>query len=148
MKPMSPAMSATTASKILNQIKDSKPTQTSGTGGFSGKTITLLDGTEATKLFERSAASKKFLSFVAPQKLKRENVLAFETIAQAVQTRFPKIQGDQVMASLGIRKGESIKLSKLHKFDLTIDNFIKAAYAKNIHTGSSASKNRFDQYRL
>ena len=148
MKPMSPAMSATTASQILNQIKDSKPAQTSGAAAFSAKTITLLDGTEATKLFERSAASKKFLSFVAPQKLKRENELAFETIAQAVQTRFPKIRGDQVMASLGIRKGESIKLSKLHNFDQTIDDFKKAADAKNIHAGSSASKNRFDQYRL
>ena len=148
MKPITPAMSPTNASQILNQISASKPAQTSGTATFSAKTITLSDGTGATKLFERSAASKKFLSFVAPQKLKWENQLAFETIAQAVQTRFPKIKGDQVMESLGIRKGESIKLSKLHNFDQTIVDFKKAAYAKHIHAGSSASKNRFDQYRL
>ena len=148
MKPITPAMSPTNASQILNQISASKPAQTSGTATFSAKTITLSDGTGATKLFERSAASKKFLSFVAPQKLKRENQLAFETIAQAVRTRFPEIKGDQVMASLGIRKGESIKLSKLHNFDQTIDDFKKATDAKNIHAGSSASKNRFDQYRL
>ncbi len=148
MKPMTPAMTPADPSKILNQISDSKSAQTSGTAAFSAKTITLSDGTESTKLFERSAVSKKFLNFVAPQKSKRENELAFNLIARAVQTQFPEIQGDQVMASLGIRKGKSIKLNKLRNFDETIDKFKKATDAKNIHAGSSASKNRFDHYRL
>ena len=141
-------MSPTNASQILNRIKDLKPAQTSGAAAFSAKTIALPDGTETTKLFERSAVAKKFLSFIAPQKLRRDNELAFDTIAQAVQTRFPEFPGDQVMAALGIRKGESIKLSKLRDFDQTISEFKKATNAKDIHAGSSASKNRFDQYRL
>lgn len=145
---MTPTMSPTNASQILNRIKDLKPAQTSGAAAFSAKTIALPDGTETTKLFERSAVAKKFLSFIAPQKLRRDNELAFDTIAQAVQTRFPEFPGDQVMAALGIRKGESIKLSKLRDFDQTISEFKKATNAKDIHAGSSASKNRFDQYRL
>lgn len=130
MKPMTPAMTPADPSKILNQISHSKFAQTSGTAAFSAKTITLSDGTESTKLFERSAVSKKFLNFVAPQKSKRENELAFNLIARAVQTRFPEIQGDQVMASLGIRKGKSIKLNKLRNFDETIDKFKKRPMRK------------------
>ena len=145
---MTPIMSLTNASQILNHIKDSKLAQTSGAAAFSAKTIALPDGTEATKLFERSAVAKKLLSFIAPQKLRRDNELAFDTIAQAVQTQFPKIRGDQVMAALGFCKGKSIKLSKLRDFDQTISDFKKAANTKDIHAGSSASKNRFDQYRL
>ncbi len=148
MKPITPAMTSADAIKILNQISDSKSAQTSGTAAFSGKTITLSGDTKSIKLFERSAVSKKFLNFVAPQKSKRENELAFDLIAQAVQIRFPMIQSDLVMASLGIRKGESIKLNKLRDFDQTIDNFKKATDAKNIHASGSASNNRFDQYRL
>lgn len=148
MKSTTPAMSLSNASQILNQIKDSRTAKTSGTFASSGKTVTLPDGSEGTKLFERSAASKKFLSFVAPQKLKRENERAFEAIAQAVHKRFPEIDGNQVMVSLGIQKGESIKLSNLRRFDQTINQFKTATDAKNIHAGSSASHNRFDQWRL
>ena len=148
MKPFTPAMSIADASQIFKQIRDSKFAQKSGNTAFAAKTITLSDGTEATKLFERSAASKKLLGFFAPQKLKGENELAFETIVRAVQARFPKIQGDQVMVSLGIHKGQSIKLRELQNFHQTIEGFKNALNAKNIHAGSSALKNRFDQYRL
>ncbi len=141
-------MSGSNASQILNQIRDSKPSQRSGNAGFATNTITLSDGAVATRLFERIAVSKKILGLIAPQKLKRENELAFDTLAEAVQTRFPAIQGNQVMASLGIRKGESVSLRKLKDFGVTIDNFKNAANTKDIHAGSSALKNRFDQYRL
>jgi Protein kinase domain len=148
MKPFTPALSIADATQIFNQIRDSNLAQKSGNTAFAAKTITLSGGTEATKLFERSAASKKLLGFFAPQKLKRENELAFETIVRAVQARLPGIQGDQVMVSLGIHKGQSIKLRELQNFHQTIESFKNALNAKNIHAGSSALKNRFDQYRL
>jgi hypothetical protein len=148
MKPTTFAITSSDATKILNNIGTLTNVQKSGTAAFYAKTSTLADGTTATKLFERSAISEKFLSLVAPQKLKRENEHAFDAIALAVGTRFPEIDGKVVMESLGIRKGESVKLSKFSKFNETFDSFKNAVNAKNIHAASNTSKNRFDKYRL
>jgi len=148
MKPPTFPVSNNDARHIYHKVTQGRDIAKFGDITFYGKTISLSDGSTATKLFERSTASKKFLSIVVPQKLKKEKELAFDVIKQAVTTKFPKIDCDQVMVTLGIRKGESIKLSKLRKFGETIADFNAVANARDIHTGSSASKNRFDQWRL
>lgn len=147
-------MSSENAQKIYNTVTQGRNIAAFGDITFYGKTITLPDGSKATELFKRSAASKKLLSLVAPQKLRKEKELAFDAVTEAVETKFPKIDGRQVMDRLGLRRGESIKLSKLrgtsveNSFKETVNKFNDAINARDIHANSSKSKNRFDQWHL
>ena len=147
-------MSADSAKRIYETVTQGRDIATYGDIAFYGKIITLPDGSEATKLFERSTASKRFLSLVAPQKLRKEKELAFDLIIGAVKTKFPKIDANPVMELLGIQRGKSIKLSKLrgangsgslNEMAIKLNTAMKAS---DIQANSGKSKNRFDQWHL
>lgn len=154
MKTKTSPMSSENADKIYNTVTQVRNIAGFGDITFYGKTVTLPDGSKATELFKRSAASKKLLSLVAPQKLRKEKELAFDAVTEAVKTKFLDLDGTKVMNHLKLKRGESIKLSKLrgtsaeNSFKETVNKFNDALNARDIHANSSKSKTRFDQWHL